>query len=120
MPGSRPDVDQEALSFFASGRLLRTYQIGELVDAPGQLPRSVSHFQWREEGRLDDARSEYTLRTLDGNRFVFDVRTGAVVSESRVSWVSRWGWWLAVGAVAVVAAAGLVWRWRARLRVVEA
>ena len=117
---SGPDGDQEALSFFASGRLLRTYQIRELVDAPGRLPRSVSHFTWREDGRLDDSRSEYTLTTLDGNQFVFDIRTGEIVSKFRAGRVSEWGRWFVVGAVAAVAGAGIAWRWRNRVRVAEA
>ena len=48
---------------------------------------------------------EYTLATLDGNRFVaFDVRTGGIASESRTSGVAamsrtghpaQWDGWLA-------------------------
>lgn len=76
-------TSDEALSFFADGRLLRSYRISELVDNERHLRHTVSHFFWEEESRFDDARSEYALTTVDGNRFVFDVRTGAIVSESR-------------------------------------
>jgi hypothetical protein len=110
-------LDQEALSFFANGQLLRTYRIGELIDDPDQLPRSVSHFRWEYEGRLDDSRSEYTLTTLDGNRFVFDVRTGGIVSEFRWRRVTRWGLWVALGAIATGGVAWVAWRWRSRPRV---
>src|SRR5437762_9596140 len=50
---SEEALGQEALSFFAGGRLLRTYRIGDLVSDPGRLPRSVSHFMWQERERRD-------------------------------------------------------------------
>jgi hypothetical protein len=78
-------LDQEAVSFFANGRLLRTYKIGELVTNPARLHRSWSHFVWQEEGLFDDQRLEYRLATLDGNRFVIDVRTGEITTDSRVA-----------------------------------
>ena len=37
-----PALDQEALSFFANGQLVRTYRIGELVKDPDRLPRRSS------------------------------------------------------------------------------
>jgi hypothetical protein len=128
-------LDQEALSFFANGQLLRTYRIGELVDDPDRLPRSVSHFEWRGEGELDDARSEYTLTTLDGNRFVFDVRTGRIVSEQRfvfdvrtegivsesgVRQATRWRWWVTLGTVVVGVVVWVALRWRSRRWVADA
>jgi hypothetical protein len=108
-------LDQEALSFFANGQVLQTYRIGELVSLPDLLPRSVSHFTWLAEGRLDDGRMEYTLATKDGNRFVFDIRTGAIVSESRPPRPLLWGVVAILGA-AVLALSGwlVVRRWRAR------
>lgn len=107
-PGSE-ELATEAVSFFANGRLIRTYSIGELVDRPDELPRSVTHFNWLREASLDDERSEYTVVTLDGNRFVFDLRTGDIVSQSRVGRRMWWGWWIvgAVGIVALGAALGL-------------
>jgi hypothetical protein len=76
-------VHDEAISFFANGNLLRTFPIRELVDDTAKLERSVSHFLWREGGQLDDAGLSYALKTKDGNRFLFDVRTGTIVSEFR-------------------------------------
>jgi hypothetical protein len=92
-------TDQEAISFFANGNLLRTYSIRELVDNPLMLERTVSHFFWQEEGRFDDARLEYALTTTDGNQFVFDVRTGGIVSESRPARRDFWGVAVVLGAV---------------------
>lgn len=108
-------LDTEAVSFFANGRLLRTYSIRELVDKPDRLPRSVSHFQWLDKGQFDHVRSEQTITTLDGNQFVFDARTGAIVSESRVG---RPVWWVIVGvATGVVGAVLGVWLGRRARRV---
>jgi hypothetical protein len=108
-------LDQEALSFFANGQLVRTYRIGELVNHPDLLPRSASHFTWLAEARFDDARLEYALTTEDGNRFVFDVRTGAIVSEFRSARTILWG---VIGGLGVSVLALLAWlvvrRWRAR------
>ncbi|CAN0331210.1 unnamed protein product, partial [Phaeothamnion confervicola] len=112
LPSDRPAPTDEALateavSFFASGRLVRTYSIGELVDRPDRLPRSVSHFLWIREANFDDERLEYTLATHDGNRFVFDARTGAIISRSRVGLATWWGWWV-IGGVGTLAAGALL------------
>jgi hypothetical protein len=96
-----PDLDWEAVSFFANGRLLRTYKVGDLVDDPGRVKRTVSHYMWDQEGRVG-VEFEYTITTLDGNRFVFDVRTGEITSESRVWHVPQWVWWVTPGVVALV------------------
>jgi hypothetical protein len=78
------------MSFFAKGQLLRTYQIKDLVDNPGQLPHSVSHIWWRKDDRFDDGKLQYTVWTHDGNRFVFDVATGDIVSEIHFARVIPW------------------------------
>jgi hypothetical protein len=78
-------LDEEAVSFFANGRLLHSYQIDELVDDPRQLPHSVSHFQWCKDSHFDDQRLEYTAWTHDGNRVVFDVRTGEIISKASLA-----------------------------------
>jgi hypothetical protein len=107
-----PNLDCEAVSFFADGRLLRTYRVGELVDDPGRVALTVSHYWWQQEGRVS-GEFEYTITTNDGNRFVFDVRTGEITSARRMGLVSRWGWWVAVG---VAGGAVAVWFVRRRSR----
>jgi hypothetical protein len=107
-----PNLNCEAVSFFANGQLLRTYQVGELVDDPGRVGLTVSHYWWQQEGRVS-GEYEYTITTVDGNRFVFDVRTGEITSAWRMGLVSRWGSWVAVG---VAAGAGAVWFVRRRSR----
>jgi len=75
-------TDQEAISFFANGKLIRTYQINQLIDDPLRLEHTVSHFFWKKRSSFSDSRLRYTLRTIDGNQFVFDVRTGDILSKS--------------------------------------
>lgn len=104
-------TDDEAISFFANGKLLRTYLIRELVDNPVMLKRTVSHFFWREEARFDDARLEYALTTKDGNRFVFDVHTGKIVSASRPA---RTAFVVAAVALGVAVLGVLAWLVRRR------
>ncbi|MBP3956253.1 hypothetical protein J8F10_13265 [Gemmata sp. G18] len=105
-----PELATEAVSFFARGQLVRTYSIGELVDRPDRLPRSASHFYWRGGDSFDDARLEYALVTHDGNRFVFDARTGAITSQTRAT---PSAWW-AVGGLATVAAGVALGLWLSR------
>ena len=108
-----PALKQEALSFFANGQLLRSYQIGELVDDPTYLRRSVSHFEWDEyqEERLDHRQMLYTLRTADGNWYVFDLRTGIIVSKTRRL---AFAWWLAIGVMIYLGCCVLAIRTRQR------
>jgi hypothetical protein len=75
--------DKEAIAFFANGKLLRTYRINQLVDIPILLPHSVSHFDWLKSDAFDDASLEFSLTTYDGNRIVFDARTGEIISSIR-------------------------------------
>ena len=103
--------DQEAISFFANSTLLQSYTVRELVNDPDKIIRSVSGRMWWEgAGRFDNALMEYTQETGDGNRFVFDVRTGKIVSEFRAAQLTPVGWWAAAAAVAAGVAAWLVWR----------
>jgi hypothetical protein len=76
-------TEGEAISFFADGKLLRMWYIRELVDAPELLKHTVSHFFWIRNATMDDTRLEYSISTEDGNRFVFDMRTGQVIHTSR-------------------------------------
>lgn len=91
-----------AISFYANGVLLRTYTVGELVASPSGVPHSVTQVLWFDRGQLDGARLEYTLTTAEGRRYIFDLRTGAVVADSQAVPVDS----IAIG-FAVVGGAGL-------------
>ena len=77
--------DQEAITFFAYGNPLRSYKINELVTFPWLMPHTVSHFTWIAGGSLNDEKLTYILTTLHGERYVFDVTTGKIISSFRYS-----------------------------------
>jgi len=81
--------DQEAISFYSKGFLVRSYKIKELVSFPFLMPHTVSHFYWRAYENLDDKRLLFTLITLHGDYYAFDIRTGKIVSSFKGSiWFS--------------------------------
>jgi len=81
--------DQEAVSFFANGYLIRTYKIKELVSFPFLMPHSASHFRWRAGEKLYDEKRLFSITTLHGDHYVFDITTGEIISSFRSSlWVA--------------------------------
>jgi hypothetical protein len=98
--------DTEAISFFAKGQLLKTYEVRDLVAAPEQLPQSVSHFQWLKSSRLDDAALTFDIDTMNGERYTFDVLNGDIIAHSR-----SWLLWALVGLYGLVAAGGAILLW---------
>ncbi len=111
----------EGVSFYSNGKLLQAYLLRELVDDTSRMGRSVTTLDWMREGWLDERRMEYTLETWDGNRFVFDVRTGEMLSDSRTGRIPAgrvpgWVWWSVFGVVAVGIVARIGWRRRIRPR----
>ena len=99
------DYDQEAVSFFENGRLIRTYRIDELISLPVALPHSVSHFEWQDNDSFDDARLVYTVWTKDFNRHVFDVQTGERTGGIRLGHVGKLAAYALVCALCVAAVA---------------
>ncbi len=79
------DLKQEAISFFAKGKLLRQYSIGELVLQPNQLRMSVSHFMWLKNFQLNDGKNQLEVVTLDGNWILFDIATAKIIEQMKVN-----------------------------------
>jgi hypothetical protein len=104
-------MESSAFSFFANGRLVRRYTIGELVDAGWRLDRSVTRLFWSKHEAFDDAALRYVVDTADGNAFVFDVATGAILSESRQI---LYEFWIAAGVLILAAVTLLCWGLRRR------
>jgi hypothetical protein len=73
-------LSDEAVSFFAKDKLLRTYRVSDLIKDKRRLKRSISHFEWGTDKRLDDAKLRYTLLTVERKCYVFDVTTGQIIS----------------------------------------
>ncbi len=73
-------VTDEAISFFSKDKLLRKYSVSDLVKDRRKLQRTVSHFSWSLDSRLDDDGLRYTLITVDHRCYVFDAATGEIIS----------------------------------------
>lgn len=71
--------DSEAVAFFANGKLIRSYSVGQLVDNLRDMPHSVSHFTWRFFENLNDRDKRYTIVTKEKKHYVFDVTTGEII-----------------------------------------
>lgn len=77
----RRDVQELAVAFYEDGQLLEKYSIADLVRVTGTLPRSVSHFMWRENVSFDDVASQLTIITLNEERYVFDAKSGEIIDK---------------------------------------
>lgn len=95
------DLTDEAFSFFANGRPVRTYAISELVDVEFLLPRMGSGFKWCKGYSLNEGKLQYAVNTEDGNSFVFDMTTGNIVAAQRHARIKLWA---VLGAVVAIIA----------------
>lgn len=79
------DTSDEALTFFANGKVLRSYTVGDVIDTALGLPRNVSEFFWvKEETPAFDV-NNHTLAFATGTdeKYTFDYTTGVMVSARR-------------------------------------
>lgn len=82
-PGG-PSLKQLAVAFHENGKLLKEYTIDDLVDDTKKLSTSISHFEWKKDVELDEGLGRFTVTTLEGKRFVFDIGAGEIVERSQV------------------------------------
>jgi hypothetical protein len=96
--------DEEAISFFANGKQMKSYSVRDLVDFPWLLPETASHYEWlkskntglvimrdfdggvftsQSEVTFDESSGTMSLETLQSGRFVFDLKTGEIISSHR-------------------------------------
>ena len=66
------------LGFYHRGELVRGYDLPELVGLP-----FLTSDDWLASRHVDDASQTITVETRLGDRYVFDVRTGEMVSRFR-------------------------------------
>lgn len=81
-PGPWPthyNFGEIAVAFYEEGRLLESYSVSDLVKNPFTLPQSVSHYRWRQEMDFREERAQLFVRTMHGERYLFDVTTGEVI-----------------------------------------
>jgi hypothetical protein len=82
--GSNPTPDHLAVAFYRDGILLKSYSTAELVKDHSKIVSSVSHYRWLA-GRDDEAEGpqlgwngQFTLTTVDGINYRFDVTNGEI------------------------------------------
>lgn len=96
----------EAVAFFADGQLLQAYRVRDLMDVPWLLPPSVLFIHWTDDDlvQFDEAAQTHTIRTVHGERWVFDITTGTVID----AWHPvRW-----LGAIGISAIGFFTWAFR--------
>lgn len=76
-----PAVKQLAVAFYNEGKLLKAYTIEDLIEKSNKIPPSVSYFRWKKEVSFDDATSQLSILTVEGKRYVFDVRSGEILTS---------------------------------------
>jgi hypothetical protein len=71
------------LAFYARGRLLRTYALGELLCSADNVSESSSHFSWLAGFAFDAPAGRLTLRTYELTTLTFAVATGQRLTRTR-------------------------------------
>jgi hypothetical protein len=74
-------LDDEALTFFADGKEIRSYKAGDLFYSSVLFPSMMEVFFWHEDTRLDEAKDRLTLTTTLKDRYDFDYTTGELIKS---------------------------------------
>ncbi|MBL8514415.1 MAG: hypothetical protein JNJ55_10525 [Betaproteobacteria bacterium] len=89
--GRAPAKDHLAIAFYRDGKLLKQYSTLEMLKDPTKARASVSHYFWRPDEAGDGPKPEladwdlsFSLQTVDGWEYVFDLKTGGIKREDRV------------------------------------
>lgn len=64
----------EAFTFFAGGKELRSYKVRDV--AHKNVLQMASHFVWLADINLDDEEKTLSVKTLGGEKYSFDYRSG--------------------------------------------
>ncbi len=103
-----------AIRFYDSGKLIKSYGVGELIDFPSLMKFTSAdwHHLWIDEGtygrRIEG--NVFRVNTSTRDEFEFDIRTGNIISESRY-WITKVHLyvWIVSGTV-ICAVVALAWR----------
>lgn len=69
-------VLQEALSFYKNGKLIKQYNISDLIKDKSKLEHTVSHFSWREDVEYLEDEGVIYLKTKDNIEYIFSIYSG--------------------------------------------
>jgi hypothetical protein len=84
--GDSPSKDDLAVAFYKDGRLLREYSTEEMLKDKSKVLQTQSHYFWTPLGKLRlyiDNSNLFSLNTIDGWTYIFDVTTGKVKSTKK-------------------------------------
>ncbi len=98
---AKGNYDEEALSFFKNGALLKTYAVKDFVYFPSLLPHTVSHYEWIKPARsvnlkllsggsspfeagffVDETKQIAKFETYEGATYEIDYRSGEIVAST--------------------------------------
>jgi hypothetical protein len=75
------NYSEVALSFYENGEEIKNYEVKDLVATPETLPESTSHYGWLEESFFDDKVGRMYIKTVNQEKYVFDVTTGEIPAD---------------------------------------
>ena len=77
--------DEPMIRFYDRGKLVRTVTLGDLFTNLSSLKRTASHLHWGSYLGFapSDAKGRYSVKTVDGRTFAFDVADGKQVSVTQ-------------------------------------
>jgi len=81
-----------AIAFYDRGKLLKKYQVKELIRKPDLLEDSVSHYMWRPATQTEPNGfygGAFHLTMIDKTTYRFDFKTGAIISREQGSASNR-------------------------------
>lgn len=74
-------TDQLALAFYENGKEIKQYLIKDLVRDEKKLRYTVSHFFWRSDQQFNDKEGTMSVKTTDGQEYLFSVTTGEIIKD---------------------------------------
>jgi len=72
-----------AVAFYKNGFEVAKYSVDDLVKDTSAIQFSVSHYQWEDEERFDRETGLLFIRTLDHQKYTFDIRRMAESVQER-------------------------------------
>lgn len=76
------ESSNEAISFYETNKLIKTYKISDLLDVAPLLPNQFL-FDWESEKFLNAEKNTLTVKTLTYDTVVFDIKNGEEVKSIR-------------------------------------
>jgi hypothetical protein len=72
-------MDDLAFAFYRNGQELKSYKVKDQVKREWLLPRSVSHFTWRDKVEYQESKGNLYVSTLGvGHSYNFSITTGEI------------------------------------------